>query len=200
MRLATAGLCVCLLLGPSPVRLGADDPSFEGKPLSYWVEQLHEIPGDPQTASLEWRKAPWVLRRAGEPAIPALVSALGDDEKTVRRRALSGLLGMGATARPAVDALLAALGDEDAELRQPAAIILGQIGPGARAAVPALIGALKDADPRVRVAAASSLGEIGGLEAGPALDEAAKDPVPGVSFAARKALSRLRGESKPKPR
>lgn len=180
----------------APAHAPGGDALFEGKPLAHWVKLLREDSPDPSKASPEWRKAPWVLRRAGEPALPALIAALEDPSARIRRRSLSGLLGMGPKAAPAVPRLSETLKDADLDIRHVSAIVLGQIGPGARAAVPALAQALKDTDPRIRVAAATSLGEIGALEAVPALEEAAKDPVPAVQVAARGALAALRGERK----
>jgi transglutaminase-like putative cysteine protease len=83
------------------------------------------------------------LSRIGEPAVPALVSALSDPDPKVRLQAARALARIGPPARDAVPALTRALDDTDLAVRANAARALGQIGPNASSAVPDLIRSLK---------------------------------------------------------
>ena len=188
------GLCLGLLLVVGPARAGQEEPMFEGKPMGYWLELMREIPQDMKNALPDVRKAPWALRKIGEPAVPALVELLQDSNPEIRRRAAGALLGMGPKAKGAVPALVEALENSDSELRQKAALILGQIGPAAKEAVPDLTEALEDPEPRVRVAAATSLGWLGAKEAVPALQTALKDTNKAVQKASREALRKIEKE------
>lgn len=172
------------------------EPVFEGKPMSYWVRALGEIPADPLKASPDSQKAPLALRTIGEPAVPALAQMLSDRNVEVRRRAIGTLLAMGQKAGAAVPALVQALEDRESSIRQMAALNLGQIGSAAGEVVPALVKALSDPTPHVRGSAAASLGKLRAQEALPALEEALKDPNPGVQKASRQAIGRIRGKEK----
>jgi vesicle coat complex subunit len=97
---------------------------------------------------------------AAEPAVPALVKALGDPDPEVQISAAEALGRIGPAAEPAVPALIEALGDPDADVQRTASETLGRIGLAAKAAVPALINALGSADPGVRRDAARAMAEI----------------------------------------
>jgi HEAT repeat protein len=187
-------LIVVSLAAPSP---GAGtEPTFDGKPMSFWVKALRDAPSGMKKESLEGGKASHALARIGPPAVNPLVEALGDRNNVVRRRAAMSFVIMGRPAIGGVQALAKAVQDEDAEVRQAAAMALGRIGPAAPS-TPALVQALKDREPRVRVVAATSLGMIGAREATPALTEAAHDGNPAVQKAAAEALLRLEGKPRP---
>lgn len=97
------------------------------------------------------------LVKIGEPAVPALVKALGDKGWDVKANAAWALGEIGDAST--VPALIDALGDEDEEVRLRAAEALGKIGDAS--AVPALIGRLGDEDWDVMAAAAEALEKIG---------------------------------------
>ena len=84
----------------------------------------------------------------------ALIDALGDPNKDVRRNAASALANIGDEA--AVPGLKKLVSDSDTETRRHAVEALKEIG-GAEA-VTALMGLLKDPDPEVRKSAAEALG------------------------------------------
>jgi HEAT repeat protein len=175
----------------------APEPSFEGKSLSYWMTVLREVPKDPSLASQDWRKAPWAVGKIGVPALPGLIEALDDESAQVRLRAIRPILAMGADASDAAPKLAGLLKDTDAGVRQWSAAALGLIGPAAAGATPALNAALKDDQPAVRQAAAAALGAIGVQESIPLLREATNDPNKAVQRAARVAIERLEGKTRP---
>jgi HEAT repeat protein/pectate lyase len=74
-------------------------------------------------------------------AVPALVRALADRDKYVRRSAGGALASIG---KPAVPALLDALGHDDASVRAGAARSLGAIGTESEAATQALLKVLRE--------------------------------------------------------
>jgi len=102
------------------------------------------------------------IREIGEPAVPTLIEALGDEDRRVRGGVARALGGIG---EPAVPALIKALGDEDEIVRLRALRALGGIGKPAKDAVPVLIKALGDEDENVRLCAVRALRGIGTPEA-----------------------------------
>lgn len=81
------------------------------------------------------------LAAMGSKAVPALIGALEQDERSVREAVVSVLGVIGPEAKEAVPALIAAL--KDMALRQVAIHALRAIGPAAKDAVPILIDALE---------------------------------------------------------
>ena len=175
----------------------ADGPEWDGRPLSYWIGLLREIPKDPRAASADWRKAPWAISKIGVASIPALITTLDDPSPDVRLRAIRPLVAMGHAASDAAPALTVRLRDDDARVRQWSAVALGTIGPPAVGAVPTLVTVLKDDQPQVRQAAAAALGSLGSEDAIAPLEDAGADPSAAVQRAARLSLERLRPSPKP---
>jgi hypothetical protein len=97
--------------------------------------------------------------------VPALISALSDDDGDVRKSVAAALAHIGESA---VSPLLDILKDKEKgkELRANAAYVLGKIGGPARSALPALTKALKDPDRDLRRRAAFALAHIIGSDAG----------------------------------
>ncbi len=127
-------------------------------------------------------------------AIPALASALKDDDSTVRINAVTALGPLGQAARPALKNLITAL--QDRKSHETIAGLLVKIG--ADAAVPPLIKALKDKDPAVRLGAALALQKLaaGAQEALPALDSAYRvEKEDDVKKAVRAAAKEIREKS-----
>ena len=106
----------------------------------------------------------------GETAVPALIKALGNEDKYVRNRAAWALAKIVRPVETIVPALTNALSDTDWYVRSTSAFGLGAIGEPARAAVSALIRALSDADGFVRRNAAEALEKIATPEAQKALE------------------------------
>jgi len=100
---------------------------------------------------------------AGAPAVPALIQALGDSDRDVRRAAAEALGDLGDP--QAVPALIQALRDDWEAVRRAAAEALGKLGDPQ--AIPPLIQALGDYWYDVRFAAAEALGKLGDPQAIP---------------------------------
>ena len=94
-------------------------------------------------------------------AAPALVRALGDEDRSVRDGARRALDGIG---KDAVPSLVEALKDESVEVRRGAASILAYSRHKSKDLVPALTAALEDEDPGVRGYATHGLAYIAGPE------------------------------------
>ncbi|MBA7483459.1 hypothetical protein ES707_18974 [subsurface metagenome] len=152
------------------------------------------------------------LRRMDRKAVPPLLEALRDRNRSVRKEAAGALAALhwapddlpekvwfyflledwvelvklqGA----AVPVLLKALGSKEPRIRSESARTLGKIH-DARA-IPALIRAVEDPQADVRVRAAEALGEMGDDRAKPALVEALNDHCHPVRMEAAWALDRL---------
>jgi HEAT repeat protein len=121
------------------------------------------------------------MRSAIGPAIPAVVKALGDEDRFIRWAAARTLAGIGednikATANKTVPALARLMDPrEDPQVRDAAAITLGSYGAEARAALPALIAFVDYGDLEARDSAVRAIQNIGGpdlAKAVPALQKA----------------------------
>jgi HEAT repeat protein len=200
MRASTRWPALAIVLALPCTGARGADPQWDGRPLSYWVGLLREVPKDERSASADWRKAPWAISKIGVSAIPSLITTLGDPKAQVRLRAIRPLVAMGSAASDAAPALTARLNDEDVKVRQWSAVALGTIGAPAAGAVPTLIAALKDPEPPVRQAAAAALGSMGSEDAIAPLEEALSDPSVPVQRAARLSLDRLRPSPTPSPK
>ena len=91
------------------------------------------------------------------PALPALVSALGDSDSGVRAWAAEDIGDIGAAAVPPLRVILHS---QDATARASACSALGKLGAGAGKALPELRQALSDPSPDVRQAARRAIGSI----------------------------------------
>ena len=151
------------------------------------VAHIEELKDEDENGRCRAAFALGLLGRAAEVAVPALIGALKDEDREVRRNAAEALGQIGPAAVPA---LIKALKGQDGIPRLGAAEALGKIGP---AAVPALIEALKGQDGVSRLGAAEALGKIGpAAEAAvPALIEALKDRDMWVRWAGAKALGQI---------
>lgn len=94
------------------------------------------------------------------PALPALLTALGDSDPGVRAWASQDISDIGEDAATAVPRLRAMLRSSDPESRGSACGALGGIGFAARAALPDLRQALNDSSPEVRQAARDAITKI----------------------------------------
>ncbi|MGD9720337.1 MAG: HEAT repeat domain-containing protein [Pirellulales bacterium] len=105
-------------------------------------------------------QAAHLLGRLGpqaEPAVPALLTALKDQDATVRREVLYALGNIVADKGPVDPAIVAALGDGDVAVQATAAYALGRAGTSAQAALPQLRASLEAEDPLLRVVSAWAL-------------------------------------------
>jgi HEAT repeat protein len=142
------------------------------------------------------------LVKIGEPAIPALIEALREENLLVRRSAAEALRKIGDRSIPA---LVKALKDSDVKVRRNAINLLIIINYGwsgsssqAKTAVPQLIFLLKDSDPDLRRSAADALENIGpeAKTAVPQLILLLKDSDADVRRSAARALGNMGAEAK----
>jgi HEAT repeat protein len=119
----------------------------------------------------------YAMAALGEPAVPALIELLRDNDKHVRWMAGYSLSRIGPAARSSIPALVEALPVPHREIREFIAGALAGIGPEA---VEPLIRALRDRDPKVRGGAALAIEKLGAhaKAAAPALFAALSDPEP----------------------
>ena len=188
------------------------EPTYGGKPVSYWARQSrHAVEDDSGRA----------LRQMGGIAVPCLTNQLtlkdGPLQKSwlwiwarlptamkarfpqpvkaseFRAAAAWDLLYLGPAAKDAVPSLIAALKDDDLFVRLDAAVAFGHIGPEAAPAIPALVQALTNQHRGVRFNSAYSLGLLGPLakDAVPALKVALNDADPDVRTKALEALQKI---------
>jgi HEAT repeat protein len=143
------------------------------------------------------------LRKSGQPAVPALIEALGTDEPATRVKAARTLGCLGEGAAAAAPALTAALQDDDPDVRLAAAKGLWSVTKAADAVVPALVALLEvdgadvqDSDSRRRFlqTVMEALGRIGppATVAVPALAAVAKDANRHIRESAAVALRQIR--------
>lgn len=145
------------------------------------------------SSSIDRLRAAKGLARLGglaREALPALVTALTDDDAKVREAAAHAIGVMGLEALPT---LVQMLSHSDKYVRRHAVWSLGKLGPLARPALPSLCVALRDVDPRTATGAAQALGNMGtdGADAVPALAEAMRGTNIVLCRLAAKALSQI---------
>jgi HEAT repeat protein len=104
------------------------------------------------------------LGSEGEPALQALLAAMGDPDVWVRINAGQSLASRGGAAAEAIPPLIRLLRTEDRNLRSQAAQILGKFGPSARVASAALLVALDDEMNYVRKSAEEALNAVSPIE------------------------------------
>lgn len=124
----------------------------------------HLVPGSGYAAHLLGWLAP-------PEALPDLITALGEDDETLRHAAVEAILRYGPTA---LDPLRAALGHPNAGVRENAVELLGILADPA--VVPSLVEHLDDTSNAVRQAVLRALGSLGGEGAYQGLLTALNDP------------------------
>jgi len=124
-------LAACSLDAPAASQ---DDPLIFDKRLSQWQQLLRD-----EDKIVRYRAARDLGNIGGRAnrALPALLAALRDENKSVRKYAAWAVHRIGP--QPShVPALIATLADQDSLVRRAAARTLGELGPKAKAALPAL--------------------------------------------------------------
>lgn len=124
------------------------------------------------------------ISEAAEPAVPAVIHQLGDEDPGCRTEAARTL---GRIGSPALEPLLEAVTDERPTVRQAAVEALGQIPQESPRVIPALIRQLTDEDANCRNETALALGRIG-APAVERLQEAVVSPNPHARASAALAL------------
>jgi HEAT repeat protein len=130
--------------------------------------------------------------------LPHLLTAFGDDDEDVVRRAAGGLARLDRPSPEDLAVLGEALGSKRLRVRLYAATTLADLGPGAKPALEPLTRAVKDPDPAVRTLALAALRglEAEAFPAAPALTAALEDSDPGVRVEAAATLVRMREGAK----
>ena len=108
-------------------------------------------------------EAAWTLGRIGFPALEPLLKAAADVQPTVRQTAVKALGLISNESPRVIPALIGHLGDEDADCRNEAALALGGIRPPV---VEPLLEAVVAPNPRLRASAALALGLAGRVAEG----------------------------------
>jgi len=124
---------------------------------------IRDLKGGDENTRAEAAESLGELGADGKPALPALLSALGDEGERVRQNVLRAIIAIGPDENT-IQPLTNSLKDSDNEVRALSASALGQLGPSARKSIPALREALHDRDEDVRKEAADALKAISGPE------------------------------------
>jgi HEAT repeat protein len=127
-----------------------------GDPVVYWAEALRDKDLTVRMIAVQTIND---MGKEGAAATAALVRALRDPSKDLRRLAVAALVKVDAGAEYS-GALRELLRDAEAGVRAVAANALVQIAPKEAATVPALLPLLKDADAEVRRCTAEALGHL----------------------------------------
>jgi HEAT repeat protein len=148
------------------MKFHADEPSFDGKSLRWWLQQCVPRPGagkaydllapDADAKSAERQAAERAIRQLGPEAISFLIEMLsrGDQEA---RRAVHGFEALGDRAKKALPDLMLLLDEPDEMIHSCTIWAIGHVGPAARSAVPVLLEELRAGS----LPAAVALGNIG---------------------------------------
>lgn len=161
---------VLVLLAAAPLLAAwppPEDPEFQGKKGSAWVDTLLNDPSTRQRALAAAALGRlWTDDKSRyKPALATLGRALRTDASpAVRSKALSVVAGFAAddvTEFLANDLIQALDAEKDARIRKELATTVGLFPGVAKRAVTPLVGYLKDEDPGTRAAAADALGRAG---------------------------------------
>jgi HEAT repeat protein len=156
--------CLVLLVCIAILSIGCSkkkEVTYEGKPLSAWIEMLKE--SDPRAKYAAILAIAEIGPEAKE-AIPALIETIRETRNRDKRMLFAcnnALLGMG---KEIVPHMVSLLNDDEWEMRRGGAYMLGKVGPDAEDAVPALTEALNDPNDAVRMKAEEALKKIKGEE------------------------------------
>jgi hypothetical protein len=181
------GLALLLLVSASIFLFRSpDEPVYQGRPISAWIEQMSGPIGGSAGAVSSEALPKLIQQDPGVEVVPSLCHVLHRG-RSLGHRIYAALCPQ--LPSVVVDKLPMLNPGRDAELRYRAALILYYLGPKATNAVSALTYALQDNNPEVRRMAATALGAVQVESASPALGAALSDPVAGVRQAAIKALA-----------
>ena len=151
-RFIVAAVLIWLLCLPGPAATVAQD---EGQDIGALYQAFDNSNPDVR------RKAANEIGKQGiqaAPAVPSLIEALGDEDRSVQKAAVRAL---GCVGKPAVPKLIKALDDARPTVREGCALALARMSSEAAPSVPALIRTLIDEDGNVRTAAEYALRRIG---------------------------------------
>jgi hypothetical protein len=182
-RLPVIALAVLLLGGLARKVMTPREPTYEGKPLSFWLQGYDPI--NSSYNSPEWLKANTAVRKTGTNAIPTLLQMLRATDSrwqlklyllslqqdlikykygftsSRHHEAAQAFNILGADAYSAVPQLVEIYDSAISPSSQSStAYALGEIGPAAKAALPSLMRGATNTIPDVRASAITALGQI----------------------------------------
>src|SRR4051794_20835988 len=145
---------------------GTREPTYQGRPLSFWVSQQQRswmLPNSPSRSeanhaicSIGTNALPFLLKWTSAKDSPlkkklmawakkqSLIKVRFHADEEYHAKADAGFAALGALAKPAVPALIELLNQSDTMVRVAAEYDLMWIGPEAQDAVPVLVGCLND--------------------------------------------------------
>lgn len=223
LRILLAGLLVvvlCALAGLVWLSTGAPEPTYKGKPLSYWLAGYDRSSGPPSTNGPplpDWQDANKAVKAIGTNAVPILMRKLRQNDSKLKTavmdllrkqrliklnlppqfsnftaaRAFSALGPLASNAVPELVAMFDS--DRSPFAQQVVPQILSEIGPGAAPAIPMLLRGTTHTNVIVRNNSVYALGRIG-TEATlvvPALIQCLVDPDALIRAQAANALGNL---------
>jgi HEAT repeat protein len=135
------------------------------------------------------------LGKIGKASVPALSALLDSTDKDTRFYAIWALGWVGPDAKEVAPALVKAMADKDEDIRRKAAYALGRIAAHPRETMAVLLAAFKDANEDVRQAASDALAKFG-AEAVPGVLTALKDADVKVRVQAAHAVREMGSDAK----
>ena len=199
MRLSL--LLACVALAAPAGR--ADEPTFNGRPLSDWLTMLKEDPTPRKRRAAVVALGQIAAANKSEfvTAVTAIGRALQNDAAPAVRQQAATVIGQQKVEDALVvltDLTSAVRVEKEPSVRREVAVTLGRFGKLAKQAVPALTDALADKDDGVKAAVAEALGRVGpeSREAAPALLKLAKASDKPLRQAVTFALGRIDPDDK----
>ncbi len=122
------------------------------------IDTLRTSKGQQKQDALEELKT---LGVKAQPALPAILEAIRDNDSSTIYRAFEALQAMGAAAKDALPEMIKYMKGSDDRLREQSVIVIATMGPTAEEAVPLLLEALDDSDSTVKHGAAKALRGMG---------------------------------------
>lgn len=146
----------------------------------------HSMAAERVRSAKDLARLGWLAREA----LPALVTAVDDEDGKVREAAAQAIGNMGPEALATLSAMLT---HQDKYVRRNAVWAMGKLGPLSKPALADLCAGLKNSDPRTASGAAQAIGNMGadGAEAIPSLAEAMRGTNIVLCRLAAKALSQI---------
>ena len=195
-------LLACVALAAPAGR--ADEPAFNGRPLSDWLTMLKEDPTPRKRRAAVVALGQIAAANKSEfvTAVTAIGRALQNDAAPAVRQQAATVIGQQKVEDALVvltDLTSAVRVEKEPSVRREVAVTLGRFGKLAKQAVPALADALADNDDGVKAATAEALGRVGpeSRAAAPALLKLAKSADKPLRRAVTFALGRIDADDKP---
>ena len=141
-RLTIAVIALAMVVATFFVVLSKRQPTYRGRTVSSWLEQLFNAKGN-QSQAID------ALRELGAKAVPVEIEALARTDSPLDKWYQS-----------VYPKLPLSLTNQNRDIRSSAAYALLRYGPAAKGAAPGLVNALNDSDAQVRKAARVALEKI----------------------------------------